>query len=439
MDEKIVADNVLIVMKILNFFIILCILVVMAYSLTGHIIENSALDFLVKAPGVPITAWKLLVMGILLYASLLSIMCIQTVSTAGLLWKVCLEIGVGFFISYILGFGYTGIVLLILANTMKNFPNSKWRFPFAVLICLVYLFMDRELLVSWFHVTPMENYLDYYRGDIRSHIQVIINVIVSANTFIFLVYMILLVRIQMNEKEKMKSLNEKLNAANAELRQAYTQLEIYSKEAEKVVETRERNRLAREIHDTLGHALTGIITGIEACTALMDVAPDATKIQMKAIADVARQGMTDVRRSVNALRPDALEKFNLKEALINVVEEMRSATGAEIEYHCSTSLNGFNQDEEEIIYRIVQESITNAIRHGKASHVGIDISRDYHLLKIVIRDNGAGCKNVKKGFGLHHMEERLDMLQGKLHYNGEDGFVVEAEIPLRWGAEGEND
>lgn len=439
MDEKIIAKSVLVLMKVLNLFISLYIMLVMVYSLTGHIQENSALDFLVKASGVPITAWKLPVMTILLYGTLMMAMCIQTVSTVGLLMKVCLEIWVGFWLSFILGFGYTGVVLLILADTMKHLPKSEWRFPFVVLICLVYLLMDRELLVSRFHVILMENYLDYYSGDVRSAIQVIKNVMVSLNTFIFLLYMILLVRIEMSEKEKMKSLNDKLNATNMELQEAYTQLELYAKEAEKMVETRERNRLAREIHDTLGHALTGIITGIEACMALMDVAPDATKIQMKAIADVARQGITDVRRSVNALRPDALEKFNLEEALENVVGEMRGATGAEIIYHCSVPLNGFNQDEEEIIYRIVQESITNAIRHGKASRVWIDINRYHYLMRIAIRDNGIGCKNIKKGFGLHHMEERLDMLHGNLCYNGEDGFVIEAQIPLRWGSEGEND
>ena len=209
MDEKIIAKSVLVLMKVLNLFISLYIMLVMVYSLTGHIQENSALDFLVKASGVPITAWKLPVMTILLYGTLMMAMCIQTVSTVGLLMKVCLEIWVGFWLSFILGFGYTGVVLLILADTMKHLPKSEWRFPFVVLICLVYLLMDRELLVSRFHVILMENYLDYYSGDVRSAIQVIKNVMVSLNTFIFLLYMILLVRIEMSEKEKMKSLKDR--------------------------------------------------------------------------------------------------------------------------------------------------------------------------------------------------------------------------------------
>ena len=275
-------------------------------------------------------------------------------------------------------------------------------------------------------------YFKYGTGSVLMGIKNIVN---SLNTFIFLIYMILLVRIHMNEKERIMHLNNQLNSANDELKYVNMQLSEYAKESEKMAETKERNRMAREIHDTLGHSLTGIITGIEACTTLMDVAPEATKEQLKAIAEVARQGITDVRRSVKALRPDALEKSDLSNALVTLISEMRSATSAEIEYSFETSLNCFNEDEEDIIYRIVQECITNSIRHGKAGKIYIYISREFNLLKILIKDNGTGCAEINKGFGLHHMEERLDMLHGSLNYNGNDGFIVEAKIPIRWGTE----
>lgn len=435
MEGKRLVQEVLVIMKNLNLLIIVYVAVVIAYSLSGYVMENSALDFMAQIPKVPIAAWKVPVLAVLLYVACLLIMGIQNTGIRGLLAKVCFEICIAFFISYLLGFAYTGIVLLILADTMKNFQKSKWRYIFAVFISTVFLFMDPELLLVYFHPVPMETYLQYYRNDFRSVLLIIKNVGSSLNTFVFLIYMILLVRIQMGENEKIRDLNEKLNDANEELQDANVRLEAYAKEAAQMVETKERNRLAREIHDTLGHALTGIITGIEACTTLMDVAPEATKVQMFAIAEVARQGITDVRRSVNALRPDALEKFALEDALVNVMDDMQKATGTKIEYRCMTRLNYFNDDEEDIIYRIVQESITNSIRHGKATYVQVDISRDANLLKIIVQDNGIGCKDIKKGFGLHHMEERLDMLHGSLSYRGEDGFMIEAQIPLRWGTE----
>ena len=163
----------------------------------------------------------------------------------------------------------------------------------------------------------------------------------------------------------------------------------------------------------------------------MDIAPEATKEQLKAIAEVARQGMTDVRRSIKALRPDALEKMDLDKALIQMIDEMRCATNAEILYQCKTELNCFNEEEENTIYRIIQECITNSIRHGKAKQIQIDIDKKYNMLEICIRDNGIGCINIQEGFGLYHMEERLKRLQGSLKYHGEKGFVVEAQVPIR--------
>ena len=145
---------------------------------------------------------------------------------------------------------------------MKWFPKSKWKFTFAVVICMFYLLMDFNLLVTYFDVVPLEKYLEYFQNDMRSMLLGIINIMSSLNTFIFLVYMILLVRMQMSEKDKIMVLNEQLNFTNAELQEANRQLEEYAKESVRMTETKERNRLAREIHDTLGHALTGIITGI---------------------------------------------------------------------------------------------------------------------------------------------------------------------------------
>lgn len=165
---------------------------------------------------------------------------------------------------------------MVLADGMRYFPESKWKFPFAVFISIFYLLMDYNLLSVRYQITPLETYLAYYQNNTRSILLGIKNVLSSLNMLIFLVYIILLVRIQLNEKKRILGLNQELNHVNEELKQANIKLEEYAKESEKAAEARERNRLAREIHDTLGHALTGIITGIEACTSLMDVAPEAT-------------------------------------------------------------------------------------------------------------------------------------------------------------------
>ena len=428
MDKDRSPDYILIVMKNLNLIIILYITSLIVHSLLGYVHENSALDFLTHVNRVPVAAWKIPVVSLGLYGSCLMLLHIQNRSSLGLLLKVGFEIAISFGISYMIGFSYTGIVLLILADTLRYFPKTRWKFSFAVLICMVYLLADFNLLSVRYSITPLEAYLGYFQNDTKSVLIGIKNVLSSLNMMIFIVHIILLVRMQFNEKERILSLNEELKLANIQLKE-------YAKESEKAAETRERNRLAREIHDTLGHSLTGIITGIEACTTLMDVAPEATKEQLKVIAEVARQGITDVRRSVKALRPDALEKMDLEKALVQMIDEIRCATSVEILYQCTARLNCFNEDEEDIIYRIVQESITNSIRHGKAKLIQIHIDREFNILKLCIADNGIGCKNIEKGFGLHHMEERLGLLKGNLTYHGENGFVVEAQVPIRWGTD----
>lgn len=437
MYENGFLDYILVIMKNLNLIIVGYITAIMTVCLSGYVQENSALMFLSRVDTVPIAAWKLPVLVLCLYGSCLLLMRMRNINGFALGVRIWLELIIVFFISYLLGFSYTGMVLLVLADTMRYFPNAKWKFPFAVVICLFYMMMDVELFSIYEDIIPLDTYLMYFQKDVRAVQLGIKNIIASLNTFIFIIYLIILERIQNSEKERIMSLNEQLNTANNELQHANRQLEEYARESEKMAETRERNRLAREIHDTLGHALTGIVTGIEACTALMDVAPEATKIQLKAIGEVAKQGIKDVRCSVKALRPDTLEKFDLENALNKTIEEMRSATNVKIEYQCSTSLDYFTEDEEDVIYRIVQESITNSIRHGKANHIWIRIEREYNLLKLYIKDNGMGCENIKKGFGLHHMEERLNMLKGNLHYSGTDGFIVEARIPIRWGNGGD--
>ena len=127
--------------------------------------------------------------------------------------------------------------------------------------------------------------------------------------------MIILMQNQMKENARIALLNIQLQTANARLKEMNIQLQDYAEMQEKMGETKERNRIAREIHDTLGHALTGIAAGVDACIAMIDQNPTATKQQLQVISKVVRQGITDVRNSLNKLRPGALEEHGFKEAL----------------------------------------------------------------------------------------------------------------------------
>ena len=422
---------ILLEMKLLNLLILLYITIISVHALRGYTMDGSALHFLVGAGSVPVFSWKLLVCVGILSICLLLLLSIPCNNHPELVGKIILEYDIVLGICALTGFGYTGIVMLLLADTMRYRIDWKKRIIYVTAICIAYLTMSSNEMYNLLHVIPLSQMWAYYRQDVRSSLLSVLDMLSLLNTLVFILYMVVLTLSQTSEKERILRLNSQLQNANRKL-------EEYAQEQVRMTETRERNRLAREIHDTLGHSLTGIITGIEACIMLMDIAPEATKEQLRAIAQVARNGITDVRHSVNALRPDALETLDLEAAIRKLVDESESSTGVKIDLVFPVGLQDLDQDEEDVLYRIVQESITNAIRHGNATHIDVRIEREDNDLRIRIADNGKGCEDIQSGFGLHHMQERIDMLKGTLSYSGKDGFVIEAVVPIRVVSEEES-
>ena len=345
-----------------------------------------------------------------------------------MVWMAVLEIVFCMSATRCLNMNYNGLVLFVIADLMDWFRGKRQKLLFFGLMFGLYLCADFNLMSNQLVLIPFDEFLFYYRTDVQNMILGLKGILTSANVILFVLYVVLLIQEQMRENERILSLNDQLEYANE-------QLKIYALESERMAETRERNRLAREIHDTLGHVLTGISAGVDACIALIDISPEQTKVQLNRIGDVARQGIKDVRRSVGKLRPDALERLNLTEALKKMIEDITLTTHTHIVLDIQTKTMKFNADEEEVIYRVVQESITNAIRHGNADQISVVISRKEERLTLMIRDNGIGCEEVHAGFGLKHMRERLELLGGTLSYHGADGFTITAQIPIRWGEE----
>lgn len=411
-----------------NFWIVVFLTTVTCVSLRGYVFQQEALLLLDGVKSVPMRMERIVLLTSGSTVLLYMVFKTKAVTQAQMILKMVLELALAFVLCYALNFRYTGIVLLLLADLMQYPFSMRKRAGYVVFFCLVYYLLESAILKSWLKVTDISVYWGYYRKDVQDQLIEVTSILHLINIFLFILYMVTSLLAQMNEKEQILKLNEELTDANA-------QLERYAFEAERMAETRERNRLAREIHDTLGHSLTGIITGVEACIMLMDIAPEATKEQLRAIAEVARKGMTDVRASVKALRPDMLEQLSIGDALKKLIDDTSRSTGVNIDYLCETALDDLGQDEEDVVYRVIQESMTNAIRHGNADRIWIRIRREENRLLIRIQDNGKGDPEIKEGFGLNHMRERLEMLNGTLSYNGENGFLIEASLPIRWGQE----
>lgn len=329
---------------------------------------------------------------------------------------------------------YNGLLFLVVVDLVDTL-HGKARTIFLAIMIAFYLLTSLDITQSALHVTSVANYMTYYSVHTRRLMQSTLGLFSAFNMILFIGYVLLLVIQRTEENTAIRRLNGELEHANDKLSVLNERLKVYAAESERMAETRERNRLAREIHDTLGHALTGITAGADACIAMLDISPEMARKQMEQIAATARQGISEVRRSVSALRPDALERLQLSEALGKLCAEMQATSHADIRLNLESRELRLSPDEEDAVYRIVQEGITNAIRHGQATEVDITISCEGRRMMICVQDNGIGCTTVNPGFGLRHMRERLSLLNGTLKVSGKNGFRIEAIIPLRWGDE----
>lgn len=428
MSTSTIRKTVFNLIKVLNLTMVVFIAMVTYVSLDKISKSMHARSFLVSVkymPPIPIAVPVFAIGGCLL---LLLVMELQSVVSIPQWIDISIQVGLGIGVVTALQMNYNGIVLLVAAQLLSHLKDRKERLALMASIGAVLLIFDFNLCEKFMAITSFETCVSYYRDFVASVLLVCKNLGTSINMILFIIYTVLLLREQMDENEKVQILNEQLQKANLEL-------ENYAKESEKLAQTRERNRLAREIHDTLGHTLTGIIAGLDAAIAMLSISPEYTRKQLETIGDVARQGMTDVRRSVNELRPDVLDREDLLTAIKDTIEKMAKASNVDIIFNNKIDRLKFNEDEEDVIYRVIQECITNSIRHGKATKIEIDLEKNYSIITIKIKDNGIGASEVKYGFGFTHMQERLGMIKGTLTIESNDGFLVVAQIPIRWGEE----
>lgn len=435
MNNNLLRLSIFKIMMYLNWAMVIFLSYNMYVSLNKISTSMHAAEFLQSVSYLPPAPWIIPVFAMGAYAVMLFLIDIQSIVKIHQYIFNIVQIVMGIVVIAALQMNYNGIILLVAAHLLGNYKGNKNKLVFLAGSGTLLLIFDFHLCSQFLHITSFETCIQYYRSVYVSILLMIKNIGYSLNIILFIVYAISLLREQIDENEKVQELNNQLNSANEELQRANKELENYAKDSERMAQTKERNRLAREIHDTLGHTLIGIISGIDAALTILPISTEKTKEHLEVIREVARRGITDVRRSVNALRPDALDRADLLSAIQETIEQMSTASNVKINFTNDAGRLKFSEDEEDIIYRIIQECITNAIRHGKATIVDIYLQRQYSVLTIRIKDNGIGVKELKYGFGFTHMEERLEMINGSLYTESEDGFLVVAKIPIRWGEE----
>ena len=217
----------------------------------------------------------------------------------------------------------------------------------------------------------------------------------------------------------------------AELREANDKLRQYAVQAEELATIQERNRLAREIHDGLGHYLTAISMQLQAARAVWESDLLRAADALGKAQTLTREALTDVRRSVAALRATPTEDHPLPEALTPLVEESRAA-GIETELTVSGAPRPLSPQTRLALYRAAQEGLTNVRKHAQASRV--DLVLDYSeasTVRLIVRDDGVGAQKTNGGFGLIGLRERVQYLRGELRTQSiaAQGFALEVKVP----------
>ena len=206
-----------------------------------------------------------------------------------------------------------------------------------------------------------------------------------------------------------------LKSEHQSLQEANRQLTQRAATIEQLAESRERNRLARELHDTLAHSLTGVSVQLQALDTLMQHDPAAAEPQLKETQATVRNGIQETRRAIAALRATPLEDLGLSEALRQLCRKQAERTG--IVFHCEIAdVQALDPLTEQAIYRVAEAALTNVMQHAAASEVHVRLVAEPHL-RLEIRDNGVGFDPaaIPTGrYGLTGMAERAELVGAEL-------------------------
>ncbi|MEM9089913.1 MAG: GAF domain-containing protein [Cyanobacteria bacterium P01_F01_bin.53] len=201
--------------------------------------------------------------------------------------------------------------------------------------------------------------------------------------------------------------------------------------------TNERNRLAREIHDTLAQSFTGVSLQLEAAKGILNADPDTARTYINRAGKLARQGLSEARRSVRALRSQALETDALPVALQTSLTEMTQESTLQTEFQLIGTPYALPDDIQTNLLRIGQEAITNALRYANADNLLLTLQFKPNSIHMSIADDGRGSHITSladvEGFGLLGMRERVLRFDGHFAFNSTPGkgTVIEISIPTQ--------
>jgi signal transduction histidine kinase len=310
--------------------------------------------------------------------------------------------GVIVFLSH--GKGLTLLILLPLAGQSVFLLRNFWMYVPALLSAAVYAIA----IYGYTHILE----------DALSALPIYV-----AGVFFIMIF----TQVAVGEEQARHEVNRligDLEAANARLRE-------FANQIEDLTIIKERNRLAREIHDGLGHYLTTINMQIQAASAVMQKNPATALSMLEKAQNLSQEALQEVRRSVNALRSSTDESLPLKNRIERLLQDGEDS-GLKTAFSIKGNYRELDSKKSVTLFRAAQEGYSNTRKHASASHFSVFLDfTESQAVHMILQDDGLGTDTIEGGFGLVGLRERLNLVDGncEIFTSKGEGFTLHITIP----------
>ncbi|MBW7473921.1 sensor histidine kinase [Paenibacillus oenotherae] len=209
-----------------------------------------------------------------------------------------------------------------------------------------------------------------------------------------------------------------------------------SRTREEMAALKERTRIAEEVHDTVGHTLTTAIVALEGAQLLFEKRPEEAYRKILVAREQMKEGLGNIRQVVKTLKAadGTTGGLGLKEGISKIISDTAKQTGVRFIFHYEVAAPLISL-QEYVVLSAIKESITNALKHGKADVIEIAVLEQQDTIHIAVKDDGRGSDSVVYGFGLNTMEERIVAIGGQFSVESEpmNGFALHIRMPVARG------
>ncbi|WP_410987801.1 sensor histidine kinase [Bacillus cereus] len=227
---------------------------------------------------------------------------------------------------------------------------------------------------------------------------------------------------------KLESQNDKMRKDMQRLTKSLHENKEYIKQSEYTFKLEERNRLSQEIHDKIGHSMTGALIQMEAAKRLMEIDKEKSAELLQNAIHISKDGIESIRITLKNMKPPT-EQIGIHRMKL-FIEEFTGKNDVNIPFVYKGNLDMISPIQWKIIGENVTEALTNAMKYADATVISIDIHVLNKMVKVQVKDNGKGVALVKKGLGIMGMEERTASVNGKIIVDGTSGFSVTMLLPI---------